>query len=157
MKERRTMGMVTKNEYFITQMKLRELREQRSRLLQIYNELRQHVALEGTEVGRLRVLYDGLLQVTFANQQLHPDVAILEPLLGRSTGEPVAMETIAFWHERLEKEVANGQLRSEIVYIFGAVLEEWAAQGRAATPTHPEDERVATLVEHLLRPTATGN
>src|SRR5260221_6300658 len=120
MKERRTMGMVTKNEYFITQMKLRELREQRSRLLQTYNDLRQHVALEGTEVGRLRVLYDGLRQVTFANQHLHPDVANLEPLLARSTGEPVAMETIAFWHERLEKEGANGQLRSEIVYIFGA-------------------------------------
>ena len=79
--------MVTTNEYFITQMKLRELREQRSRLLQTYNDLRQRVALEGTEVGRLRVLYDGLRQVTFANQQLHPDVANLEPLLGRSDSE----------------------------------------------------------------------
>jgi hypothetical protein len=129
--------MVTTHEYFITQMKLRELCEQRSRLLQTYNDLRQRVALEGTEVGRLRVLYDGLRQVTFANQQLHPDVANLEPLLGRSDGEPVSMETIAFWRQRLEKEVANGQLRSEIVYIFGVVLEEWAAQGRATTPAKP--------------------
>jgi hypothetical protein len=150
--------MVTTHEYFITQMKLRELREQRSRLLQTYNDLRQRVALEGTEVGRLRVLYEGLRQVTFANQQLHPDVANLEPLLERSDGEPVAMETIAFWRERLEKELANGQLRSEIVYIFGAVLEEWAAQGRATTPANPEDEQVsAALVEPLLQPTATGN
>lgn len=33
--------MVTRNEQFITQMKLRELREQRTHLLRIYAELQQ--------------------------------------------------------------------------------------------------------------------
>ncbi len=31
-----------KNDYFITQMKLRELREQRTRLLRVYESLRRH-------------------------------------------------------------------------------------------------------------------
>jgi hypothetical protein len=119
--------MVTKNEYFITQMKLRELREQRNRLLRIYNELLQKVAQETIKSGRLRTLYEGLRQVTFANHSLHPDVANLEPLLGRSSSGLVTLETITFWRERLEKELATGQLRSEIVYIFGALLEEWAS------------------------------
>lgn len=125
--------MVTNNEYFITRVKLRALREQRSRLLHAYNELRQRVSLEGTEAGRLRLLYEGLRQVTFAGQKLHSDVANLKPLLERSDGEPVSLETIVFWRERLEKELANGQLRSEIVYLFGAVLEEWASEGRATS------------------------
>ncbi len=73
--------MVTTNDYFITQMKLRALREQRSRLLHTYNELRQEVARQSTETRRLEVLYEGLRQITFANQKLHPDVANLEPML----------------------------------------------------------------------------
>jgi hypothetical protein len=127
--------VVTKNEYFITHMKLRELREQRGKLLRTYGELYRNISLEQTEVGRLRVLYEGLRQVTFADQKLHPDVANLEPLLERADGEPISMEAIAFWRERLEKELASGQLRSEIVYIFGAVLEEWASSGMAP-PKH---------------------
>jgi hypothetical protein len=102
--------MVTTTDSFITQMKLRALREQRSRLLRAYHELRQEVALQPTDAGRLAVLYEGLRQVTCATQKLHPDVANLEPLLERTTGEPISQETIAFWRERLEKELTSGQL-----------------------------------------------
>jgi len=44
--------MITTTDSFITQMKLRALREQRSRLLHTYHELRQQVAREPTEAGR---------------------------------------------------------------------------------------------------------
>src|SRR5260370_5227350 len=103
--------MVTSTDSFITQMKLRALREQRSRLLRAYHKLRQEVAMQPTDAGRLEVLYEGLRQVTFATQKLHPDVANLEPLLERTTGEPISRGTIAFWRQRLERQVPHDQLR----------------------------------------------
>lgn len=149
--------MITKNDAFITQMKLRALREQCSRLLQAYNELRQEVALEPTEAGRLGVLYQGLRQLIFANQKLHPNVANLEPLLEQTDGEPVSMETIIFWRERLEKELASGQLRSEMVSIFGSLLEEWASSATETAQTSSQSEQIqAELVERLLHPAKTG-
>lgn len=149
--------MITKNDAFITQMKLRALREQCSRLLQAYNELRREVALEPTEAGRLGVLYQGLRQLIFANQKLHPNVANLEPLLEQTDGEPVSMETIIFWRERLEKELASGQLRSEMVSIFGSLLEEWASSVAETVQTSSQSEQIqAELVERLLHPAKTG-
>jgi hypothetical protein len=151
--------MVTKNEHFITQMKLRELSIQRNRLSQAYNDLRQTVEQEPTETGRLRILFEGLRRITFANQKLHPDIANMEPLFEHTESEPISRETITFWRERLDKELSSGLLRSEIMYIFGALLEEWAS---AATSTRPESseesEQIQTaLVERLLQPTTTGN
>ena len=149
--------MVTTTDSFITQMKLRALREQRSRLLRTYHELHQEVAREPTEAGRLGVLYEGLRQITFANQQLHPDVANLEPLLERTDGEPTSMEMIIFWRERLEKELASGQLRAETVYLFGSLLEEWASGMAETTETSAQYKQLrATLVERLLQPAETG-
>ena len=149
--------MVTTTDSFITQMKLRALREQRSRLLRAYHKLRQEVALQPTDAGRLAVLYEGLRQVTFAAHKLHPDVANLEPLLERTNGDPISRETIAFWRERLEKELTSGQLRSEIVYIFGSVLEEWASGTTETVETSSQREQLrAELVERLLRPVESG-
>jgi hypothetical protein len=150
--------MITKNEYFITQMKLRELREQRSRLLRTYSELLQRADQEQTEARRLRVLYEELREIMFANQRLHPDVANLEPLLGRADGGAVTPETITFWRERLEKELASGRLRSEIVYIFGALLEEWASSEPETAQAAAQREQVsAPMVERLLQPAPTGD
>src|SRR5260221_12897902 len=146
--------MVTTTGSFITQMKLGALREQRSRLLHTYHDLQQEVARQPTEAGRLGILYEGLRQITFANQQLHPDVANLEPLLGRTDDGPISLETIAFWRERLEKELASGQLRAEIVYLFGSLLEEWASSTTERAETGAQREQLrATLVERLLHPT----
>jgi hypothetical protein len=124
--------MSTTTDSFITQMKLRALREQCSRLLHTFDELHQEVAREPAEAGRLGVLYKGLRGITCANQKLHPDVANLEPLLEQTDGEPTSLETIAFWREHLEQELIRGQLRAEIGYLFGSVLEEWAS-GRVET------------------------
>ncbi|GCE16810.1 hypothetical protein [Dictyobacter kobayashii] len=150
--------MITSNEYFITQMKLRELREQRSRLTQAYTELRQQVDVTETETERLRTLYNGLRQLKFANQELHPDIANLEPLLDQADGQPVSAETLTFWRQRLEKELAGGQLRSEIVYVFGALLEEWAAGAPESAQTRAQREQEQRVqLERLLQPTQTGN
>src|SRR5258707_6133785 len=156
-KQRRTPFMVTTTDSFITKMKWRALRYQRSRLLLANHERRQEVALQPTDAGRLEVLYEGLRQVKFATQKLHPDVANLEPLLERTNGEPVHVETLAFWRSRLEKELTSGQLRSEIVYIFGSVLEEWAAGATETAETSSQREQLrAELVERLLRSVESG-
>src|SRR5215469_3148405 len=144
--------MVTRNEYFITQMKLRELREQRARLLHAYNELSQKSQNEPNEAQRLRILYEGLQQIQFANQPLHPDVANLEPLLQGIDVDRSSLETINFWNSRLEKELTSGRLRSEIVYIFGALLEEWASQAAGETPSSAgSDENHTLLLEQATR------
>jgi len=144
--------MVTRNEYFITQMKLRELREQRVRLLSAYDELKQKSEGERDEAQRLQMLYDGLQQIKFANQPLHPDVANLEPLLQGIDADRSSLETITFWRLRLEKELTSGRLRSEIVYIFGALLEEWASQAAEETPSAAKsDENHTLLLEQATR------
>jgi hypothetical protein len=109
-------------------MKLRELRDQRIRLLSIYDRLAEQATRHSVESDRLRALYDGLRQIRFATQALHPEVANLEPLFLEMTSARPAQETIAFWRERLERELGQGRLRAEIIYAFGALLEERASQ-----------------------------
>ncbi|GHO86086.1 hypothetical protein [Dictyobacter formicarum] len=150
--------MVTTNNSFITQMKLRELRKQHSRSMQAYTELRQQVAAAVSETEQLRLLYNGLRQLKFANQELHPDVANMEPLLDQDNGQAISVETLTFWRQQLEKELTGGQLRAEIIYVFGALLEEWAA--KITESAQARDQRVQqqkVLLERLLEPAPTGN
>lgn len=46
-------------------------------------------------------------------------------------------ETVAFWRAQLTRAVAQGQLRAEIVYLFGALLEEQVAQRDQARTVDP--------------------
>jgi hypothetical protein len=148
--------MVTQSDHFITHMKLRELREQRTKLLQAYDELQQQLAQEPSEVGRLRLLYAGLRQITFSHHPLHPDIANLEPLLNDTPSDPAALETVSFWRTRLTQELANGQLRSEIVYLFGALLEEWTDYNAAFPPARPENsEQRRTLMTPIMQDAPT--
>jgi hypothetical protein len=150
--------MVTKTDQFITQIKLRELREQRARLLNAYEALSQRAASAPTDAARLRVLYEGLQQISFANQSLHPDVANLEPLLLEMQTNAASQETVAFWRARLERELSNGRLRSEMVTIFGALLEEWAAHSGEKTSDDQESTNIqAQLVAEMTRPAETGS
>ena len=64
--------MSTSTIQFITQVKLAELRRQRSLLLESYDRI-AHTASVGTPVEGLRALYDGLRDVRVANKRLHPD------------------------------------------------------------------------------------
>lgn len=119
--------MVTRTDRFITRMKLRELREQRRRLLAIYDGLSRRLAQEPSEGARLRLLYDGLRRIQFAAQPLHPEVANLDPLLLEMTTTRASAETVAYWRARLERELGQGRLRAELVYVFGALLEQLAS------------------------------
>ncbi len=144
--------MVTQTEYFITQTKLRELRGQRAKLLAAYDVLSQPVSGGQSEADRLRALYSSLQQITFANYPLHPDVANLEPLLQEAESGQASAETISFWRARLEKELLNGRLRAEIVYIFGTLLEEWALQQSSAQLSETNDEETQRLLAQLTTP-----
>jgi len=119
----------TRTEQYITRMKLRELGRQRERLRDAYRRLRQEARAADDDGRKLRLLYDGLRRIKFADRSLHPDVANLDPILVELEvrGQAPA-ETVAFWRGRLEKELDAGELRAEIVYVFGALLEEWAGQ-----------------------------
>ena len=145
--------MITKNEYLIAQAKLHELRQQRTRLLHIYGELEQRVELTPTEIQQLRTLFTSLQRINMARIPLHTDVANLEPLLN---GMQFSEETLSFWRERLAKELPQGRLRSELIYIFGALLEEWV-QERTQEPT-PDPVGVqmgAQLLEVACQPAAS--
>ena len=150
-------SMVTKTDQFITQIKLRELREQRARLLAAYEALSHQASSAQTDAARLRVLYESLQQISFANQSLHPDVANLEPLLLEMETGAASQETIAFWRARLERELSSGRLRSEMVTIFGALLEEWAAHSDEKAADRESADIQAQLVAEITRPAEAGS
>jgi hypothetical protein len=127
---------------FITQMKLRELRRQRAKLREAYETLRAEVAGAGDPGTRLRRLYDGLRGLAFAGQPLHPDVVNLEVLLHEADAGTAAPEVLDLWLGRLEEELGAGRARSEVVYLFGALLEEWA-RGEAAGDRQADEARRA--------------
>jgi hypothetical protein len=150
---------------FITQMKLRELHRQRLQFRDAYCRLAEDVAA-ATPGDRLRRLYDGLRGLRFAGQPLHPEVVNLEILLHEVEAGAAAVDVPALWQRRLEDELAAGRLRSEFVYLFGALLEEWArapaadaetlAEGREArdrllgAATAPDAERPRPALEPLI-------
>jgi reverse transcriptase-like protein len=117
------------SEQFITQVKFRELREQRDKSLAAYDQLAAELAEAHDDASRLRLLYTGLRGMQFAKQPLHPDVGNLELILGQGDGgdSRASSETLAFWRAELQRELSRGRLRADIVYLFGALLEEWTA------------------------------
>jgi len=133
--------MFTPTGHFITQMKFRELRAQREKALTAY------------DADRLRLLYRGLRSLTFAKQPLHPDVANLEPLLRELDTGHASSETIRFWIEQLRRELARGRMCAEIVYIFGALLEERSLDG--AQDAGREEEWLDAQAAILSRLSAT--
>src|SRR5262249_4560313 len=72
----------------------------------------------------------------------------LEPLLGENAIGRASAETITFWRTRLERELEQGRLRAEIVFLFGALLEEWAGQSGREAWSSPEQR--AARAELLL-------
>ena len=87
---------------FITQMKLRELHRQRAKLRESYQGLGEGVAACRETADRLRKLYDGLRQLSFAGRPLHPDVANLQVLLYEAESGALSPDVLALWQRRLE-------------------------------------------------------
>jgi hypothetical protein len=121
--------MIPSTVQFITGMKLRELRRQREKFREAYRRLREEVETAPDSVQRLRRLYRGLRELKFAGQPLHPEVVNLEIALLELEAGTLAPDVSSLWQGRLENELSAGQLRSEFVYLFGALLEEWAREG----------------------------
>jgi hypothetical protein len=117
---------------FITGMKLRELHRQRDRLRETYQRLGAEVAQARDTGLRLRALSEGLRGLKFAGQPLHPEVVNLETLLFEAEAGTLSPDVAALWLRRLEDELSAGRLRSEFVYLFGALLEEWGREPSAA-------------------------
>ncbi len=117
------MPMTT--EHFITQMKLHELRRQRDRLRHAYTELQQQIAGAPDSAARLQYLYESLLELKFADQPLHPQVANLDVLLKELEMGHADPLSVAYWLGSLERQLAIGHQRAEFAYLFGVLLEEW--------------------------------
>src|SRR5437588_8772636 len=107
---------------FISQVKLGELRRQRTLLLETYDRLGQECAAQ-SPVAALQTLFEGLRNIKVAGKPLHPDLGNIELLLQGASPSP---EIVTFWRQRLETELATGRLRADIVYLFGALLGEWS-------------------------------
>ncbi|HEU0026391.1 MAG TPA: reverse transcriptase domain-containing protein [Ktedonobacterales bacterium] len=150
--------MYTSAEQFITQMKFRELRVQRDTSLAAYGALGHELAEAADDATRLRILYRGLRDLRFAKQPLHPDVANLEPLLRDLDHGEASTETLSYWRAELERELLRGQLRSEIVYVFGALLEEGAAEDLTTENQDQvaRDERTAQMERIARQPQGNG-
>jgi hypothetical protein len=127
---------------FITQMKLRELHRQRIKLREAYRHLGEEVAETREPADRLRRLCDGLRGLNFAGQPLHPEVVNLEILRYEAEAGTIAPDVLVLGLQRLEEELEAGRSRSEFVYLFGALLEEWARETSADGHLRAEGRQV---------------
>src|SRR5690348_4857664 len=105
------------SEQFITQVKFRELREQRDKSLAAYDKLAAELAEAHHAGSRVRLLSAGLRGMQCARRPLHPDVGNLELLLGRGDDSQASSRTLAFWQAELQRELRRGRLRADIVYL----------------------------------------
>jgi hypothetical protein len=138
--------MFTPTERFITEMKLRELRKQREKLLAKYDEIDETAA--DSDAQRLRFLYDELQELTFAQQKLHPDVGNLNVLLQELNAKTSGVSN--FWLEQLRQELESGKRRSEIVHVFGELVQAWMSQSSADTTE--QDQFQAEMRQYLSEP-----
>src|SRR4051812_47841458 len=125
----------------LAQNKLRETQRQRDRLRKQYDAIEARVARADTPLERLRALYQGLREVTFAQKPLHPGVRELDALYLADELGNVPPELVADRTRFLERELAQGRLRAEFTSTFGLILSEGA--GGEAGPTGAAGEAPA--------------
>ncbi|KPL85753.1 reverse transcriptase domain-containing protein [Herpetosiphon geysericola] len=139
--------MLTATEQLVTAIKLRELGLQREQALATYAEISQQLATLEQPHARINLLQEQLQQLTFAKQPLHPSISNMRLLSDPAT--PASQELTAWWSAELERELASGQLRAELVSIFGAVFQEWLDN---AETDAPHAEQAQRLVERINQP-----
>jgi hypothetical protein len=105
-------------------IKLHELRRQRDRLDEHYGAVERRAAQAATPLERLRILFDGLRQATFARKPLHPEVANLDGLFLQGQLGIAPPDFVEAWLQRLQRELDRGRLRAEFAHAFGGVLAE---------------------------------
>lgn len=134
---------------FITRTKLAELSRQRESLLSQYQQIADEAAA-GDAVAGLQILYDGLKNIRAGMSQLHRELPNLKVLL-HGTAPPELL--VAFWREKLLREVQRGRRRADVVYLFGAFLGEWDDQDDAQRTWQEENRRQR---QQLLRQVTGG-
>jgi len=134
---------------FITSIKLKELQRQRALLSEAYLNIQQEVKAAEQPLEKLQVLHKGLSKLQFAGQHLHPSIENLTILLEQNL--PFSSHTVQLWLDKLTKELQQGQLRTEMVCVFGTLLEEWIQ----ATPTNETLEKMAEEAHQTLWANAT--
>lgn len=135
------------NERFITQMKLRELQSQRGQLLAAYNALEQDLAQTAERSQQIVLFYERLRDLTLSGHDLHPTVRQLDVLIHKVRAGLASDAMQSFWIERLQQEFATGQRRTDIMYLFGVLLEEWFAQ---SSEDDAETSAPATLYQEAI-------
>ncbi|MBA3824452.1 MAG: hypothetical protein H0X24_11230 [Ktedonobacterales bacterium] len=102
------------SEPFITQMKLRELRRQRDKLMETYTAIEQRLAATPERSQAITILYEGLRDIAFAHNPLHPTVRQLDVLIHKLTTAQSSDDLLTFWLERLRQELATGHITGAI-------------------------------------------
>ncbi len=136
--------MLTATEQLVTAIKLRELSLQREQALATYAEISQRLAEIEEPHARINLLHEQLQQLTFANQPLHPSITNMRILSDPAT--PASSELTAWWSAELERELASGQLRAELVSIFGALFQEWLDHAELSVENLEQAQRLATQI-----------
>lgn len=139
--------MLTASEQLVTAIKLRELGLQREQALATYAEISQRLSTIEEPHARINLLHEQLQQLTFAKQPLHPSITNMRLLSDPAT--PASSELTAWWSAELERELASGQLRAELVSIFGALFQEWLDHAEVAV-SYPEQAQ--SLVAQINQP-----
>jgi hypothetical protein len=114
---------------FIAQMKVRALAAQRDELADAYERL-LHEAQASSGTARVKLLYETLSGLSVAGERVHGELPDLRALLEVGLDDALAQ----VWEARLVAEIDRGRVRSEAVYVFGALLEE-TASGAVAPAT----------------------
>jgi hypothetical protein len=137
---------------FVTAVKLRELRAQHSQLREAYDRLTLQAEAATDPYQRLRHLYRGLADLTFAGGKVHPELADLGVLANDTLpGRAISADLVERWSSRLVDELTAGRLRSEFVFRFGVLLEQWATSGDSPQRI-PPTRQLHELREHVLTP-----
>ncbi|MEU8004282.1 reverse transcriptase domain-containing protein [Catellatospora sp. NPDC049111] len=137
---------------FVTAVKLRELRAQHSRLREAYDRLTLQAEAATDPHQRLRHLYRGLADLTYAGGRVHPELADLGVLANDTLpGQGISADLVERWSRRLADELTAGRLRSEFVFRFGVLLEQWATSGDSLQRI-PPTRQLHELREHVLTP-----
>lgn len=135
---------------FVTAVKLQELRAQHSQLRAAYDRLSAQVEATTGPYQRLRHFYRGLAGLTYAGRKVHPELADLGVLANETLpGLAISADLAERWSSRLANELAAGRMRSEFVFRFGILLEQWGTSGGNHRPA-PSPQQLHELREQIL-------
>jgi hypothetical protein len=118
--------MTTPTQRSIARLKLGELARQHQHLSEHYRKVHAEAEKATHLRQRFESLRKGLAEATFAQRQLHADVVNLSAVELELEGTTASDSFLASWVSRLERELEQGQRRSECACLFGLLLDEHA-------------------------------